>query len=450
MPAARSEAMLTALLALSLSSVAPAAAASALDRLPGGILTPAELSAYHRDVGAARGLARCRRPYSRHGGSHRSARDRPMGSLLVQPLQLRRVPVAAGFRAHLDAATTLDFPLDSRLRASALPDDAACAISTAVELGADLETARRAAIARLRPLADRWRGVSSRVNRELMPPSVYRIAARVNTIFMAIVVDALEWLDVALVAGFVFGFAVVGSIADSGEYRAVEPPVSHREHLRLLAAFNTSAWEWNRRLHDRLAARRWGTHAEDTADRAVAAKTSKELSKGLVVGPYLSPHALHLAVAQLWPQYPRAELVPRILNRFGVLKKGDIRAIDDAKSNGATRATVLYETVTTPHFYFPAVVARAAAVAAGCAIGTACVAMVSTLLDLAAAYRTVPTSQPWHTSVGFYNPVAGRPEYYWLPGHNFGHASAVVNFNRYPEFIVVAARAFLFSACDHY
>eukprot|EP00966_Prymnesium_polylepis_P207477 4806003-Prymnesium_polylepis.1 len=45
--------MFTALLVLSLSSVAPTAAASALDRLPDDILTPAELSAYHRDVGAA-------------------------------------------------------------------------------------------------------------------------------------------------------------------------------------------------------------------------------------------------------------------------------------------------------------------------------------------------------------------------------------------------------------
>ena len=78
--------------------------------------------------------------------------------------------------------------------------------------------------------------------------------------------------------------------------------------------------------------------------------------------------------------------------------------------------------------------------------------MAVSLLDLTAAYRTVPTSQPWHTSVGFYNPTSHppRPEYYWLPGHNFGHASAVVNFNRYPEFVVVATRALFLTFCDHY
>eukprot|EP00966_Prymnesium_polylepis_P261175 6032834-Prymnesium_polylepis.1 len=61
----------------------------------------------------------------------------------------------------------------------------------------------------------------------------------------------------------------------------------------MLAAFNTTISEWNRHLHHRLAARRWGSDAERTADAAVAAKTAKEVSKGLVVGPYLSPAALH-------------------------------------------------------------------------------------------------------------------------------------------------------------
>ena len=373
-----------------------------------------------------------------------------MGSLLVLPPDLRRVPIADGFRAHLDAAATLDFPMDARLRASALPDDAQCAVATAVAHGPHLADARRAAVAALTPIASAWRPISARVNHRLMPATVYRIAARVNTVAMAIVIDALGWIDTTLVAGFIFGFPVVGDIPDSGVYRPIEPSASPPEHLAMLAAFNSTISVWNRHLHQRLTARRWGSDAERAADTAVAAKTAKEVSKGLVVGPYLSPAALHDAVSRLWPQHPRAETEPRILNRFGVLQKGDIRAIDDAKSNGATRATRLVETVTTPHFYFPAVVARAAATASGCAVGLACISMVVTLLDLSAAYRTVPTSQPWHTSVGFYNPLTERAEYYWLPGHNFGHASAVVNFNRYPEFVVVAARALLFAPCNHY
>jgi hypothetical protein len=73
------------------------------------------------------------------------------------------------------------------------------------------------------------------------------------------------------------------------------------------------------------------------------------------------------------------------------------------------------------------------------------------MADLAMAYRTIPTSQPWFTTVGFFNPtsIPPRPEYYWLPGHNFGLASAVVNFNRYPEFVVVSLRALYAVPVDH-
>eukprot|EP00966_Prymnesium_polylepis_P252258 5831974-Prymnesium_polylepis.1 len=89
MAAARAPSVVTALIALSCFALAPVAAGSALG-LPDGTLSPDERAAYARDVGAARSLARCRRPYSRHGGAHRSSPERPLGLLLVQPLQLRR------------------------------------------------------------------------------------------------------------------------------------------------------------------------------------------------------------------------------------------------------------------------------------------------------------------------------------------------------------------------
>ena len=111
----------------------------------------------------------------------------------------------------------------------------------------------------------------------------------------------------------------------------------------------------------------------------------------------------------------------------------------------------MFETVSTPHFYFPAVVARATAVAAE-SRGLPLTPLTIALLVLSMAYRTIPTSQPWYTTIAFFNPIVipPRPEYYWLPGHNFGLASAVVNFNRYPEFVVVIARAALLVPCDHY
>ena len=134
--------------------------------------------------------------------------------------------------------------------------------------------------------------------------------------------------------------------------------------------------------------------------------------------------------------------------RFGVKQKGDIRAIDDGRSNGANAATSMVETVTTPHFIFSAVVARAAHVAAS-SLRQPMAPMQICLLDLASAYRAIPTSQPWLTSIIFYNPNRERSEMYYLPGHNFGLVSSVVNFNRYPELIVIMARAMFVVFADH-
>ena len=94
----------------------------ALQFLPRRFLSGNDLALLSRSVSEARGHVLCSVDYSRHGGQHRSA-DRPMGSLLIQPLHLRRVPIKEGFRRHFDRASALPFPLDSRLRATALPAD---------------------------------------------------------------------------------------------------------------------------------------------------------------------------------------------------------------------------------------------------------------------------------------------------------------------------------------
>ena len=140
--------------------------------------------------------------------------------------------------------------------------------------------------------------------------------------------------------------------------------------------------------------------------------------------------------------------------RFTVLQKGKHRAIDDGKSNGANAATTLRETVTTPSFLFPAIVARAsraAALAAGFQ-PPGLTSALSALSDLTMAYRTIPSSQPWLTCFGHLD--TGRtppaPSYYFLPGHNFGLTSAVVNFNRYAETVAVLSSIYGGVVADHY
>ena len=119
----------------------------------------------------------------------------------------------------------------------------------------------------------------------------------------------------------------------------------------------------NARLHSRLTTRRFASPTERAADLAVAEKTAKERRKGVVVGPYSTPADLHRAFTHLFSHLPPSAVYPRIMNRFGIEQKGAIRAIDDGRSNGANAVTPMAETVSTPSFFYPAVFARAVAVA---------------------------------------------------------------------------------------
>ena len=106
------------------------------------------------------------------------------------------------------------------------------------------------------------------------------------------------------------------------------------------------------------------------------------------------------------------------MERFGISQKGSIRAIDNGKSNGANRATRLYETVTTPSFAFTAVTARAFTAVARADDATVPPPILTVALcDLTMAYRTIPTCQPWYGCFAFYNPdsTPPRPEIYYGP-----------------------------------
>ena len=353
----------------------------------------------------------------------------------------------------MGVAYYLPFPLDARLRASSLPDDLQCAVRfivTAAANGTSMEAQRLQWLGMAREDADILRPISRAINR-LMPPSVFLISAEVNTAYMAALIIATEWLDWRLVERFVYGFMLVGDIPDSYVYRPIRP-VDDATHLSRLSTFVDTAPDWNAQQLRRLERRRTATGELREADIAVAKKTQKEKDKGLIVGPYLSVGALHDAIARLFPHLPRAEMYPRVMDRFGVVQHGETRAIDNGRSNGANRASRLVETVTTPHFYFPAVVARAVYVAAQ-ALGLRVMpGLTICLMDLSAAYRTIPAAQPWYTAFAFFNPLrrVPAPEYYWLPGHNFGLGSAVVNFNRYPEFITSMGRSLFALQLEHF
>ena len=423
--------------------------------LPDEILDDTHLHAYSNVVAELRAAIPAGVVYHRHQGRHRLS-DRPMGGVLVAPVDERRVPIVDGMRAHFDAAVILPFPPDHRLRSSILPPDIQLAIRRAYLHGPRLPFFRRERARLVRRLSDQLRPVSARIA-SLMQPSVLRCAGSINVAFIAAFIDASNWLDVDLPRRLVEGFITVGECCDSGVYRRIEPLVSREKWQARLARFVSSTAPWNRALLRRLARRASAAGADRLADVALAAKTAKELIKGAVIGPYRTVGALSRAIRHLHPAMP-AEVVPRLMERFGIAQKDAIRAIDNGKSNSANWATRMYETVSTPDFAYVAVVARAFVDAASSPragsppLAPSCPKMAISLRDLTMAYRTIPTAQPWYGAFAFFNPVADPPgpELYFTPGHNFGLTSAVVNFNRYPEFAVVALRALFDVPAEHF
>lgn len=436
---------------------------SALDFIPAGLLSNKQRAKFAWGVEHIKVNAPCIVAYTRHGGSHRSA-DKPMGGRLVRPVEERRVRVSSGFRAHLDEAIQLPFPLDSRLRATALSDDLQCAVSTSTRAGPDLPRLRAGWMAIIKFVSDALRPISNVIN-TLMPSWVARISFMVNTAYTAAIVDALNWLDKSIVQRFVYGFQIVGDIPDSGVYRPIQPVGTMEAHnMRYDYFVRSSRWA-NHRLHDRLELHS-NSNRFSFIDYGVASKSRKELSKGVIVGPFNSARDALKSIMHSAPAGVRSSVKhPRAMNRFGVIQKvnhskavddptrNDTRNIDDAKSNGANAATRTYETVTTVAFFFPAVVARAILVSSEAeSPAQRMPAITTSLCDLSMAYRTVPTSQPWFTVVGFANPTTTppRPQYFWLPGHNFGLVSAVLNFNRYAELVTISVRAQCAVPNDHY
>ena len=400
------------------ASISAASAASSADfASAAAAITAADAAAIRVTAASIRERAVCWREFSRYSGSDR-LQDKPMGGTLVQPIALRRVPIWNGMRLHFDRARLLQFPLDTRLRASSLPPALNCSVYLSARIGTDLERFRDALIREMVADSEYLRPISEKIN-ALMPPTVRRISSGVNTAFMAALIDALEWPDTHLVERFVFGFPIVGDIPDSGIFRVITPTLTETQVEAAYREYIAGAPAWNARIHRRLRAQRWADEAGQAANLAVRAKTLKEHSKSLLVGPFNSVDHAYMSINSAQPPNSTPTPPVRVMERFGVVQGDDIRCIDNGRSCGANAASRLRETITTPTFFYPALIARAFELA-----GATCAATGEphflVLLDLTAAYRTIPVSQPWFTVVAYFDPVVGKPQYYWLPGHNFG------------------------------
>ena len=209
---------------MALGLVALLVFAPALDFLPRDKVP----SDYYDAVRALQAIEVCKVNPPRQIASAKRVFDVEGGDKLVKPVGERRVKVAAGYGLHFDRAKELSFPFAEG--SELLSPDLLCATEHAVLKTADgsLLSHRNAVIQTLRTHGELLRPHSLGLNRELMPPDVYKISRGMNILMLAALVDAFELPDKDIARGFWHGFQAIGSIPDSRAHRPLEPPVRTR------------------------------------------------------------------------------------------------------------------------------------------------------------------------------------------------------------------------------
>ena len=257
---------------------------------------------------------------------------------------------------------------------------------------------------------------------------------------MAAYIDAVEWPDVAVVQRFVYGFPIVGDIPDSGLFRPAHRPAS----LPLSAFSPVANGSWTSSMAKSISRGAAAATGDDHAALLeLEAVTSKEVRSGYVKGPFSSGRLdSHFGEGQWRPD-----------RRFGVWQgEGDsrkLRAIDNAKGSQKNAATTTWETIYCMTLFF-VVVAASLFSSSAAAAGRTAPRLLIGLDDMRAAYRRIPVASPWFTVFAIWSFVRRRVEYYFLPGHTFGMASSVLNFNRFPHLLVAMSRTLFAVVCDHF
>lgn len=343
-----------------------------------------------------------------------------------------------------------------------LPYDLECAVQFVWRLGSQCaaERQRRMCIfqhvsASLRPL--------SRSIEELMSPSARAIARAmaldigrrtipslalsdvgvdelhcIHYALLAAVLDALQWPDSDLLRCLVRGFPVVGSIPDSGVWRPVIRPAA----MPFSAFAKTNAsWVYACRQRVLAAARR-----DPDMARACWRRTLEESLTGLISGPF-SISDLNQRPG-VW-EHAYGFGCWRPMPRFAITQKNKWRCIDDAAASGhnalgmSTSETICCDRPDSPlriglRFHQLGLPPDDPVHPIQIGGGTD---------DMFAAYRRIPSLQPAYTAVMVAKPPSDASDAWectvWcVPGHNFGLASAVLNWNRVPAPICAFSRLF--------
>lgn len=122
------------------------------------------------------------------------------------------------------------------------------------------------------------------------------------------------------------------------------------------------------------------------------------------------------------------------------------RVCDDARQSLHNACSSSAETICCIAADFPLRLARAFAAAHGGRMP----AVLFSVDDIEAAYRKIPVRFPEYTVIAAVDPKSLEVCYFFLPGHNFGVFSAVLNFNAVPEMVTHVLRTFLAVPEGHY
>ena len=330
---------------------------------------------------------------------------------------------------HMRRAVRLDHP--AAAEQAALPSDCAVALRTMLGEGtAQTCTRREQAMRRVRDVAADLAGVRARVD-AAKPAHVQQMPQQCDVPLLYCLAVAAGCPDSsALAVGMACGFEAVNDIEPSGWWDIDVTPAS-----RDIDDLDHGAWVLQLESDVRASAADERKRAEAAAVRT---KTLEEVEAGLMRGPFTR--------GQIDAAYGRGRWRP--MHRFGVHQGGKIRPCDNARSSLHNECTTTFETILLDRPDFPARVCAAACEVAADA-GIPMPRMAGGTDDVASAYRHVPTADPRWTVVVSLGPQ-GEPEYYTLPGFNFGLKAAVPQFNRVTEAFTAIARRILGVVCTHY
>ena len=267
------------------------------------------------------------------------------------------------------------------------------------------------------------------------------LGPEVSVAFTAAALRVCGSPDWGFTACQVHGFPVLGDIPDSGMFRICERPAQY--------VFG----ELNHRAHNAEVARRLRARAcSSDADvqyglEYITLKTREEVANPACAahGPFTAEEVDGILGRGEWRAL-EGFAVAQGLDKHGRVK---CRRCDNAKSSLTNACATTHETNVCISPTFP-VLASTLFAEAMCSAGIPMCGMAHGTDDVELAYRRVPCAHPEATVVAIWDTLDREVRYYTMGGHNFGIASAVINFNRASQLGVLLARRLLGVCCAAY